>query len=193
MISVPEAAPLPSPPHRERRWLPVLAISAVLVAVVSGGHLAADALGRARGSAVTVSPSVEVAPLPGWELAERFADPPGVRLTKGGSNLDVLTLPFVGSDAELLAEYIQQVLEPDAEQLQVSEQLERITLSSGLSGSKITYVGLFGDVQAPVEGEVIAVVSPSGTGVLFDGWSPAGQLQSALEEIDAMISSTEIA
>jgi len=193
MSSAPEPAPLPSPPHRERRWLPVLVISAVLVAVVSGGHLAADALGRARGAAVTVSPSVEITPLPGWELAERFADPPGVRLTKGGANLDVLTLAFTGSDVDLLAEYVQRALEPFAEQLQVSEQLEQITLGSGLSGSKITYVGLFGDVQAPIEGEVIAVVSPSGTGVLFDGWSPAGQLQFALDEIDAMIASTQIA
>jgi len=193
MSSLPEAAPLPSPPHRERRWLPVLAISAVLIAVVSGGHLAADALGRARGAAVIVGPSVEVTPLSGWELAERFADPPGVRLTKGGANLDVITLAFAGSDADLLAEYVQQVLEPDAEQLQVSEQLEQVTLASGLIGSKITYVGLFGDVQAPIEGEVIAVVSPSGTGVLFDGWSPAGQLQFALDEVDAMIASTEIA
>ena len=193
MSSSQEAATLPSPPPRERRWLPVLAISAVLVAVVSGGHLAADALGRTRGAAVTVSPSVEITPLPGWELAERFADPPGVRLTKGGANLDVLTLPFTGSDVDLLAEYVQQVLEPDAEQLQVSEQLELVTLGSGLSGSRIAYVGLFGDVQAPVEGEVTAVVSPSGTGVLFDGWAPAGQLQFALDEVDAMIASTEIA
>ena len=193
MSSAPEPAPLPSPPHRERRWLPVVVISAVLVAVVSGGHLAADALGRARGAAVTVSPSVEITPLPGWELAERFADPPGVRLTKGGANLDVLTLPFAGSDADLIAGYVQQVLEPDAEQLQVSEELEQVTLASGLSGSRIAYVGLFGDVQAPVEGEVTALVSPSGTGVLFDGWSPAGQLQFALDEIDAMIASTQIA
>jgi len=193
MSSSQEAATLPSPSPRERRWLPVLAISAVLVAVVSGGHLAADALGRTRGAAVTVSPSVETTPFPGWELAERFSDPPGVRLTKGGANLDVLTLPFTGSDVDLLAEYVQQVLEPDAEQLQVSEQLELVTLGSGLSGSRIAYVGLFGDVQAPVEGEVTAVVSPSGTGVLFDGWSPAGQLQFALDEIDAMIASTQIA
>lgn len=192
MSSAPEAVRLPPPPHRERRWFPVLVISTTLVAVVSGGHLAADALGRARGSVVTLSPSVQITPLPGWELAERFGDPPGIRLTKGGANLDVLTLPSGGSDAELLAEYVQQVLEPDAEQLQVSEQLEQVTLASGLSGSRIAYVGLFGDVQAPVEGEVTAVVSPSGTGVLFDGWSPAGQLQFALDEIDAMIASTEI-
>jgi hypothetical protein len=193
MSSAPEAVRLPSPPRRERRWFPVLVISAAMVAVVSGGHLAADALGRARGAAVTVSPSVQITPLPGWELAERFVDPPGVRLTKGGASLDVLTLPSAGSDAELLAEYIQQVLEPDAEQLQVSGQLEHVTLGSGLVGSRIAYVGLFGDVQAPVEGEVTAVVSPSGSGVLFDGWSPAGQLQFALDEIDATIASAEIA
>jgi len=192
MSSMREAAPLPSPPPRERRWLPVFAISAVVLAMVSGGHLAADALGRARGSSVAVSTAVEVTPLPGWELGERFADPPGIRLTKGGANLDVITLPFTGGDVDLLAEYVDQVLEPDAEQLQISEA-EPVTLASGLPGSRISYVGLFGDVQAPVEGEVTAIVSPSETGVLFDGWSPTGQLRFTLDEIDAMIASTVIA
>lgn len=187
------AVPLPHPPHRERRWLPVVAVCAVMAAVVAGGYVTADALGGVRGGTVTVSSTVEVTPFPGWELAERFAEPPGVRLTRGAGNLDVIAITFTGTDTDLLAEYVQGVLEPDAEQFQVSEQLEQVSVGSGLSGSRIAYVGLFGDVQAPIEGEVTAVVSPSGTGVLFDGWAPAGQLGFSLDEIDAMIRSAEIA
>ncbi|MCI0632691.1 MAG: hypothetical protein L0206_02055 [Actinobacteria bacterium] len=183
---------LPQPPGRERRWVPVAAVVAVMTAVVAGGYLTADALGRVRGGAVAVSPTVEVTPRPGWELADRFPDPPGVRLTRGAASLDVLSIPFAGSDAELLAEYVRGVLEPDAEQLQVSERLERVDLGSGLTGSRIAYVGLFGDVQASIEGEVTAVVSPSGTGVLFDGWAPSGQLRFSLDEIDEMIRTAEI-
>ncbi len=184
---------LPQPPVRERRWLPVAAVVAVMTAVVAGGHLTADTLGQASGGSIAVTSTVEVTPLPGWELAERFADPPGVRLTRGAGSLDVIAIAFAGTDAELLAEYVRGVLEPDAEQLQVSEQIERVDLGSGLSGSRIGYVGLFGDVQASIEGEVTAVVSPSGTGVVFDGWAPAGQLRFSLDEIDEMIRTAEIA
>jgi hypothetical protein len=55
------------------------------------------------------------------------------------------------------------------------------------------YVGTFGDVQAPIEGEVVAVVSPSGVGVVFDGWSTSGQLRFAIEDIRTMVRTAEIA
>jgi hypothetical protein len=170
----------------------VLAVAAVLAGIVTGGYLAADALGRPVGGTISVGPSVRVRPLPGWELARRFTDPQGIRLTSGSGNLDIVALPFAGDDVELLRGYVDGVLAPDAEQLRVSE-VEPVRLASGLSGSRIAYVGLFGDVHTPIEGEVTAVLSPSGTGVAFDGWAPAGQLQYVSGEIDAMIEAAEIA
>ena len=164
-----------------------------MTGVVSGGYLTSDALGETSGGTVTVSASVRITPLPGWVLAERFGDPPGIRLTSGSTSLDVATIPFTGTDVDLLASYVNEVLEPDAEQFQVSEEVEPIRLASGLTGTRIAYVGLFGDVQAPIEGEVTAVVSPSGAGVIFDGWAPAGQLQFEIDEIDEMIEHAEIA
>ena len=185
--------PLPAPPLRHRRWIPVVVLVAVMTGVVSGGYVTSDALGETSGETVTVSASVRITPLPGWELAERFGDPPGIRLTSGSTSLDVATIPFTGTDVDLLASYVDEVLEPDAEQFQVSEEVEPIRLASGLTGTRIAYVGLFGDVQAPIEGEVTAVVSPSGAGVIFDGWAPAGQLQFEIDEIDEMIDRAEIA
>jgi hypothetical protein len=185
--------PLPAPPLRHRRWIPVVVLVAVMAGVVSGGYVTSDAFGETTGETVTVSASVRITPLAGWELAERFGDPPGIRLTSGSTSLDVATIPFTGTDVDLLASYIDQVLEPDAEQFQVSEEVEPVRLASGLTGTRIAYVGLFGDVQAPIEGEVTAVVSPSGAGVIFDGWAPAGQLQFEIDEIDEMIERAVIA
>jgi len=185
--------PLPAPPLRHRRWIPVVVLVAVMGGVVSGGYVTSDALGETTGDTVTVSASVRITPLAGWELAERFGDPPGIRLTSGSTSLDVATIPFTGTDVDLLASYIDQVLEPDAEQFQVSEEVEPVRLASGLTGTRIAYVGLFGDVQAPIEGEVTAVVSPSGAGVIFNGWAPAGQLQFEIDEIDEMIERAVIA
>ena len=192
-MSVGTPIPLPAPPLRQRRLIPVVVLVAVMTGVVSGGYLTSDALGETSGGTVTVSASVRITPLPGWVLAERFGDPPGIRLTSGSTSLDVATIPFTGTDVDLLASYVNQVLEPDAEQFQVSEEVEPIRLDSGLTGTRIAYVGLFGDVQAPIEGEVTAVVSPSGAGVIFNGWAPAGQLQFEIDEIDEMIEHAEIA
>ena len=188
-----EPAPLPAPPLRQRRWIPAIALAAVLAAVTSGGYLTSDALGEIRGGAVAVGTSVRVTPFPGWELAGRSTDPDRIRLTSGSTSLDVAAFPFDGTDVDLLGRYVDNILEPDAEQFRVSEAVEPVRLASGLTGSRIAYVGLFGDVQAPIEGEVTAVVSPTGQGVIFDGWAPAGQLQFEIDEIDAMIERAEIA
>jgi len=187
-----DPVPLPAPPLRQRRWVPVLVLGLLLLGIVSGGYLTSDALGAARGEAVVVDPSVTVTALPGWELADRFRGPTGVRLSKGSASLDVLSLPFTGSSERLLAAYIEQILRPGAEQFRVSETVEGVVLDSGQVGARITYVGLFGDVQAPIEGEVTAVVAQDGVGVIFDGWAPSGQLQFAIDDIHTMIQGAEI-
>jgi hypothetical protein len=188
-----DPVPLPAPPLRQRRWIPVVTLAAVLAAVTTGGYLTSDALGEIHGGAVAVGTSVRVTLFPGWEVAGRSTDPDRIRLTSGSTSLDVAALPFDGTDVDLLGRYVDEVLEPGAEQFRVSEEVEQVRLASGLTGSRIAYVGLFGDVQAPIEGEVTAVVSPSGEGVIFDGWAPAGQLQFEIDEIDAMIDRAEIA
>lgn len=186
-----QPVPLPAPPLRQRRWVPVLVVAVLLVGIVSGGYVTADALGGVGGETVVVSPSVTVTALPGWELAERFEGPTGIRLTKGGASLDVASLPFTGSSEGLVAAYVENILEPGAEQFRVSETVG-VVLESGQVGARITYVGLFGDVQAPIEGEVTAVVTPDGLGVIFDGWAPSGQLQFAIDDIHTMIRRAEI-
>jgi hypothetical protein len=188
-----EPVPLPAPPLRQRRWIPVVALAGVLAAVTTGGYLTSDALGEIHGGAVAVGTSVRITPFPGWELAGRSTDPDQIRLTSGITSLDVLAFPFGGTDVDLLGRYVDSILAPEAEQFRVSEEVEPVRLASGLTGSRIAYVGLFGDVQAPIEGEVTAVVSPSGEGVIFDGWAPAAQLQFEIDEIDAMIERAEIA
>jgi hypothetical protein len=188
-----EPVPVPVPPIRQDRWTPVVVLAAVLAAVTSGGYLTSDALGEIQGAAATVGTSVRVTPLPGWQLAGSSTDPDRIRLTSGSTSLDVAAFPFDGTEIDLLGRYVDNILEPDAEQFRVSEEVEPVRLASGLAGSRIAYVGLFGEVQAPIEGEVTAVVSPSGQGVMFNGWAPAGQLQFEIDEIDEMIERARIA
>jgi hypothetical protein len=184
-------ASLPIAPPRARTVLPVVAVVAVLALVVFGGYVTAGALSEPSGPPVDVGGVVRIRPLSGWELADRFAEPPGVRLTRGSGNLDVATVEFGGSRDELLQEYVVQVLEADAEQLSVSS-IERLTLASGIEGSRIAYVGSFAGVSAPIEGEVTAVVASSGMGVVFDGWAPAGLLTFLLDDVRTMVGRAEV-
>jgi hypothetical protein len=188
-----EPVRLPAPPLRQRRWTPVLVLAVLMVGIVSGGYLTSDALGEAGGDTVLVSSSVTVTALPGWEVADRFEGPTGVRLTKGGASLDVASVPFTGGSEGLLAAYVENILEPEAEQFRLSETVEEVLLDSGQVGARIAYVGLFGDVQAPIGGEVTSVVTPEGLGVIFDGWAPSGQLPFAIEDIHTMVRRAEIA
>jgi hypothetical protein len=187
----PAGAPVPPPPSRERRFLPALLVVGVLVVVVLGGYVTAAALSSPAGPPVDVGGLLRIQPLSGWEVARRFGDPPGATLTRGSASLDVAAIAFTGEPADLLLDYVDEVLEPQADQLSVSE-VETVALASGLRGARVSYVGTFGDVQTPIEGEVATVVSASGVGVVFDGWAPFGLLQYAQGDLDAMIERAEV-
>jgi hypothetical protein len=182
------AAPIRAP--RERTVLPVIGVVVVIVAVLFGGYAVAGSL--AAEGPVDVAGVVRVFPLPGWELAARFDQPPGVRLARGSVNLVVATVSFTGSSQDLLRDYVTDALESEAEQLSVSP-VEVVTIRSGLSASRVTYVGSFGDVQVPIEGTLTTVVSASGVGAVFDGWAPSGLLRSALGDIETIVDRAEVA
>lgn len=177
---------------RERTVLPVAVVVLVIAAVVSGGYVTAGALSFPAGPPVDVAGLVRVSPLSGWEVAARSSEPPGVRLTRGSGTLDVVVFRSTGTGEDVLRLYVAEVLEPGAEQLSVSRP-EGVLLDSGLQGSRISFVGMFGDVQAPVEGHVTAVAAPSGVGVVFSGWAPFGVLQYVLDDIEMMIARAEVA
>ena len=183
----------PSPAPAKIRWVSTVVLAGVLSVVVFGGYVAAGALSQPVGPPVAVAGVVRVQPLSGWEVAARFGSPAGARLSRGSGNLDFAALSFNGSSLDLVREYVNQVLEPGADQLSVSKEAEPVTLRSGLVGVRIRYIGLFdvGRAQS-IEGEVTAVVSPAGVGAIFDAWSPEGLLQYVIDDIHRMIDRAEV-
>ena len=170
-----------------RALLATALVGGAIAAVVLGGYAIGGALTGAAGPPVDVAGVVRVRPLSGWELAARFEEPPRVRLTRGSGNLDVVAVPFEGTAVELARRYVREVLEPEARQLSVSREVEPVRLEGGLPGVRLTYVGLFGKAQAPIEGEVTAFVSPSGDGAVFDAWGPEGVLRYVVDDVRTMI------
>ena len=194
MTTVDAPAPeLPTPPLRVRRLLPAAVVLGVVLAVLLGGYVIAAALFEPAGPPVDVGGVVRVEPLSGWAVAGRpFTDVPSARLSRGGGTLDVAALPF-GTDApSLLRSFVGEVLEPRASQLSVGE-IEPVRLRSALTGARVHYVATFGDVPTSIEGQLTAVVSPSGDGVVFNGWAPEGLLRFVLDDVRTMIDRAEIA
>ena len=198
---LPVPPPPPPPARRESRWLPATGALAVILFVSVGGFLLAGeptAAGReltgdegTPGPPVSVGP-VSVQPAPGWTVAEQIPDPPQLRVSEGTAQLYVVVPPAQGAAEELLHGYVDQALAPQARQLSVSA-VRPVELPSGQPASLLSYVGSFEGVASPLEGEVLALVSPAGTPVVFDGWAPEGLWVAARKEVRTMIATAEIA
>jgi hypothetical protein len=197
----PPVPPPPPPASQEPRWLPAIGALAVILFVSVGGFLLAGeptAAGQeltgeegTPGGPVSVGP-VSVRPAPGWTVAEQIPDPPQLRLSGGTAQLYVVVPSAQGATEELLHAYVDEALAPQAGQLSVSE-VRPVELPSGQPASLLSYVGSFEGVASPLEGEVLALVSPTGTPVVFDGWAPEGLWVAARDEVRTMITTAEIA
>jgi len=166
-----------------------LIVLAVMLVVVLGGYVVAAAIAGPSGTTTGVSGVVSVRPLSGWAVAKRgtIGGHPFVRLTRGNGSLDVVVVsPFEGTAGELATEYVREVLSGQLDQLSFSPHPEDVRLPSGLQGVRFGYVGV-AQTGASIEGEVTVVVTPSGHGVVFDGWGPAGVLSFERSDIETMI------
>ena len=176
--------------REERRWLPAAVVTLVIVVVVLGGYVTAGALAGGAGASHAVGGVVTVRPAPGWVFVGELgsSDAPA-RFTRGSATLDVLTGSAPG-DARTLAQiYVEDTLDPSSNGLSVSPATEwrAASLDGGLTGVRLGYSGIFDQSGVPIEGEVTAVVTSGGAGVVFDGWAPQGQLRFAADDVHAMV------
>ena len=191
-----QAAPPPpaAAPQRPAKWLPLIALLAVMSFVTLGGFLfSGSSTETAVGGDVETGPSVEVAhgvtiqPAGGWQVADQVQDPVGIVLEGGSGRLLVGVPGGTGTPEELAAFYVSNYLEPQASQLSVGTT-EPISLPAGPAVS-VNYVGIFEGVEVPLEGEVIGIVSASGTAVVLDGWSSQGTYGPVHDQVVAMAAS----
>jgi hypothetical protein len=165
----------------------------VIVTAVLGGYVTAAALSEPTGPAVDVGGIVRVRPLSGWAVAGRgsVAGRPFVHLTRGSGNLVVVAYGGLRTDVVTLARGYVDLLSGGLSRLSVS-QPRRVRLGSGSAGVRFGYVGVVAGTGASIEGEVTAVIAPSGDGVVFDGWAPAGVLSFVHSDIGSMIERAQV-
>jgi hypothetical protein len=192
MTTHPEAA-IPVPPpirRRERRWVPVIAVVAVIALVDGAARIVGAASAQPAGPARDVGGAVRIQPLAGWGASEQHGGvTPELVLFRGGVTLDVIAVVgFSGTANEIASRYVQEVLDPRFDDLTIGQPDEG-TLDSGLPVIRFGYVGVASGV--PTEGAVTAAVAPA-TAAVFDAFAPKGDLAWAAPDLETMIRGAEV-
>ena len=184
---------------------PTLIVAGVLVALVLGTQIVnafipipnqvpggpSNPGGPAVGARpVDIGLGARVYALPGWQQLEAGGALQGVRLQKGSVVVDFRVTQFTGDQVALLTAYVDQILKPDAQQLNVNGVT--VVPVNGKNAARATYLGLFNGVTGAVEGELTTLVSAGGTGVIVDAWGAQGSLTPALGEVHAMVNTLEV-
>ena len=169
---------------------------ATILVVVLGGYVAAAALSEPAGEPVGITGVVSVRPLSGWIFAGKgteFGGGPSVQITRGSGNLRVTVRePYRGDPETLAGAYRESVLAERLSQLSVSRSFETVRLRTGLHGIRFAYVGVIADTGTSVEGEVTVIVTPSGHGIVFNAWAPAGLLSFVRSDVRTMVTEAEV-
>ena len=182
----------PSQRRTERRWLPVFAVIAVIAVVTAGGRSVSRAIGDVGPSSLAVTAAVTVHPAPGW-TSEGLPQPAGVRtalLTRGTAMLQVSVFPVEArGPQDLLQAYLRDVLGGRYAQLTIGEA-EAGTVG-GVPAVRAGYLARTLD-GVPIEGVVVATMTPSGAAVIFDAAAPQGDLAGVADDVVTMIESAEL-
>jgi len=177
----------PQPLPRERRWLPVLIVTA-LIAVVAGGARSVAEATATRTGPVSMG-EVRVQPAEGWQV-EGLVTPTFARLHKGAVVLDVTVgQPVPGGPTLLAALYRDRRLEPAFPRF-VPSAPDATVLQNGTPAVGFTYFAVTGDGVA-LDGLVI-VVDTSTTSVIFDARAPSGELTGSIEDIRSMVEGASV-
>jgi hypothetical protein len=198
----PPAPPPPPKAPREARWLPTAVSFVVLLFVSFGGFLVAGEPSAATqeisgdesepGEPIELVSGVIIHPPQGWSVERQEGQPPSLRLANGIAQMYIAASPVFGDPLQQLDAYLNEVLVPQASQISTSPA-ESIDLPSGHPAAYFAYLGSFEGVNAPLEGEVAAVVAPSGSALIIDGWAPEGQFVSVQQDVRATVVAAEVA
>ena len=168
---------------------------ATILVVVLGGYVLAAALSQPAGPPVGFRGAVAVRPLSGWVRADpssSFERAGSFQLTRGNGNLVVSVRGRYDEDPSSLAQEYRVFLMEQLNQLSVSSTLEPVRFRSGQTGVRFAYIGVAADSGTSVEGEVTVIVTPTGHGIVFNGWAPAGLLSFVRSDVRTMVAEAEM-
>ncbi|MEP6759647.1 MAG: hypothetical protein ABJB55_10670 [Actinomycetota bacterium] len=169
----------------ERRWIPVLIVTALILLVAQGAKSVADAMAGPTAPAVEVGSAVEIQPRPGWDVESISTSPPAARLHRGTVLLDVFVYGAEAGGAAAVAQrYVDEALRPGLASVWIGGAAET-TLAGGVPAVRFGYIGLTHD-GVSLEGVVIAASGHAASAV-FDAYAPRGSLATVAQDLRVMI------
>jgi hypothetical protein len=152
----------------------------------------ADAIAGPPLAPFDVTPALRIHPEPGWEREDAAVGPGAatVLLARGTAVLQASARAGApASPFEVWEAYRDEALGATFEELTLGRPEE-----ARISGAPAVEVGYVGTTASgvTVEGVVVATVTPSGAGVIFEAAAPIGDLAWAADDIVAMLGSAEL-
>jgi hypothetical protein len=182
------------PPRRglfsRARWLPTLAVAAIIAAVTLGGIGLDTVIAAPSAGTVTIGGSVTMTAAPGWVLVSRPGDTSGgIQLQKANAILtaQVISTSFSGGSSSML---------PDAEK-SIGSDTAQISYGNPhqgtFGGNDSTYVSFeatvtSGNQTGIVDGELVCMVVHNNETIVVVA-APQGHLDPVIDDVSAMLKS----
>lgn len=182
------SAPARSPSFDRRKWLPTAAVAAVIAGVVLGGIGLDKVVAAPSVGTVSLGGHATMTAAPGWSIVEQ-TDTSGVTLQKANVRVLAIAQEYSGTAREMLAAE-QDGLRREADQINFGT--EHDTTVAGHETAMIGFTAIVsGSSGGTIEGELICMIV-SGDGAEIIAIAPLGMLDSAADDIKAMVSSIEV-
>jgi hypothetical protein len=178
--------------NRER-WLPTIAVAAIIAGVVLGGMGLDKVIAAPSAGKVALGGSVTITAAPGWVLAPQSDAPStGIELQKSDAVLtaEIVDSSFGGSSASMLSAQ-ENALQGDTANVNYGDAHQ-----TTISGHDTTYVGFnalvtSGDRSGIVDGELVCMVVGGNAVVIVVG-APQGDLDPVIDDVTAMLKSVGV-
>jgi hypothetical protein len=182
------AAPAARPTFDREKWLPTLAVAAVIAAVVLGGIGMDKVVAAPSAGTVQLGSNATMTAPSGWVVVDT-GDSSGVTLQKANTRVFAAAGPYQGSAQAMLAE-VENGLRNEVDQIAFGTEQ-----TGTLNGHEAAMVGFeavnSGASGGTLDGEAICIIiGPDG--VLLEAVAPVGMLDAAADDIKAMATSIEV-
>jgi hypothetical protein len=178
-------APIDGAPTRERRWIPVCIVVALIALVVGGAQAFAAVVTVRAGGSLLVGAAVQIQPRPGWDVQTVSASPPSARLHRGPVVLDVWAMDPEPTGPVVVGErYVDEHLRTHLSQLAVATPAPT-SLANGVPAVSFAYSGFSTDGRTV--GGVVVAATGAAASVVFDASAPSGELVTVADDLRTMV------
>jgi hypothetical protein len=196
--ALPFPAQPPAPPRGPRfdraRWLPTVAVAAVIAGVVLGGMGIDGVLAAPSAGTLDLGGSVTITGAPGWTLTSDKESTTSLVVLKSADAVliaQVVMEGYGGTPAEIMVE-AQADLRNQTAQISFGDVREGIVGGNRTSYASFQATVTSGDKSGIVDGEVVCMVV-GGNAVIVEVAAPQGRLDAAIDDVTAMLKSVRVA